>query len=383
MAAKNLLKDRNIGSKKKKNVRSRAKTGLDAVPLNSSFRICNQYFNEEIEKEDILQITKEYIEETFSAEDAKAILGNPEWNFSLYSGRAAAIYWMKQGLEFESEYAHYPEHLKELYSRFIEPGRKILKSRAPHSGEPEARPLTPTELMRRKVEATVLTDLDELVDHWVLNDREDFDVYLAFKKHGLKPAAAPMVRPWVESALEEHKGAYDKEDPDLAEGYAGVPKKELIRRIKVLEKILSDLDKIKASGAAQRKTRKPKVQSADKQVRKLQYLKESSEYKVNSVNPTTVPGAHRVFTFNTRNRIIAEYVSDKPSGLEISGTSIKGFDPEQSRRVKLRKPDDFLGIVLSKTPRQIGIEWNKLTTKTTEVNGRVDKDTIILRVLDK
>jgi len=383
MAAKNLLKDRNFGTKKNKTVQKRVKTGLGAAPLDRGFRICNQYFNEEIEKDDILKLTKGYVRDNYSKEDAKAILANPEWHFSLYSGKAAAIFWMNKGLEFEEPYAHYPQYLKNTFDELLESGREILKSRKPAAESQDGRPLTPTELMRNKVEGTILTDLDQLADDWASGQTIGFDIYLAFKEHDLKPAAVPMVTPWIESALEEFRGAYDKSDQDLAEGYSNIPKKELKRRIGVLEKMLMDLDKIKASGAARRKTQRPKVKSADKQVRNLKYLKESSEYKVQSVDPTSVPGSFRVYTFNTRNRILAEYVADKPSGLEVSGTSIRGFDPEASRRIKLRKPDEFLGVVLSKTPNQINTAWGKLTTSTTQANGRINEDTILLRVLNK
>ena len=50
---------------------------------------------------------------------------------------------------------------------------------------------------------------------------------------------------------------------------------------------------------------------------------------------------------------------------------------------KLRKPEEFLSVVLKKTPTQINKEWSQLTTKSSAANGRVNKETIILRALDK
>jgi hypothetical protein len=40
-------------------------------------------------------------------------------------------------------------------------------------------------------------------------------------------------------------------------------------------------------------------------------------------------------------------------------------------------------MVLTKTPNQIDKEWKTLTTKTSQPNGRLNDDTILLRVLDK
>ena len=70
--------------------------------------------------------------------------------------------------------------------------------------------------------------------------------------------------------------------------------------------MLLDLEKVKASTKATRKTRTPKVKTADKQVAKMQFLKESSEYKLTSVLPTTVPGAMRLYTFNVKNKEFTE-----------------------------------------------------------------------------
>ena len=58
---------------------------------------------------------------------------------------------------------------------------------------------------------------------------------------------------------------------------------------------------------------------------------------------------------------------------------IKNFDKENSRTVKLRKPEIFIPIVISKTQNQINKEWKSLTTKTSSANGRINNETILLR----
>ena len=46
--------------------------------------------------------------------------------------------------------------------------------------------------------------------------------------------------------------------------------------------------------------------------------------------------------------------------------------------------DDFIKAVLTKSANQIRKEWSELTTKTKdEVNGRINKDTILVRVMAK
>ena len=71
-------------------------------------------------------------------------------------------------------------------------------------------------------------------------------------------------------------------------------------------------------------------------------------------------------------------------GFEVKGTTILGLDADLSRSTKLRKPDDFIKAVLTKSANQIRKEWSELTTKTKDkVNGRINKDTILVRVMAK
>lgn len=156
---------------------------------------------------------------------------------------------------------------------------------------------------------------------------------------------------------------------------------ELKRRLDECEKMLADIERIKLSGKAKRTVRKAKPKAADKQVAKMQYKKEDNDFKIVSINPVLIIGAVRLLTFNTKNKRLTELVST--SGFTVSGSTVKGFDPELSRSQSLRKPNEFLPIALKKTPNQIDKEWKNLTTKTYEANGRINKDTVILRVFDK
>jgi hypothetical protein len=81
--------------------------------------------------------------------------------------------------------------------------------------------------------------------------------------------------------------------------------------------------------------------------------------------------------------MLTEYITQSVGGFEISGTSIKNIDSINSRTVKLRKPNEFLALVLTKSVKQIHIAWDTLTTKSSVPNGRLNDDTILLKALDK
>ena len=147
--------------------------------------------------------------------------------------------------------------------------------------------------------------------------------------------------------------------------------------------MLSDLDRLKAAAKATRVTKVRGPKSADKQVAKVQYKKEDNEFKLVSIPPIKIVGQVRLYTFNVKYRVITEYVTQSAAGFEISGSTIKNFDKVNSRCRSLRKPNEFLPELFDRTPKQIDKAWKDLTTKERVPNGRLNSDTILLRVMDK
>ena len=128
------------------------------------------------------------------------------------------------------------------------------------------------------------------------------------------------------------------------------------------------------------------TESERKQVSKMKYLKESSEFKIASINPLLVVGSLRLFTFNVKYKKLTELVSNSTKGFEVSGSTIKNVDYDESREITLRHPTRPGGLmleVLSKTKKQIDAYWNQQSTKTQKTNGRINDNTILLRVMDK
>lgn len=371
--------------KKVRKVRARPKTGLAAAPLDS-FRKLRYYFHYEMDAKEISPIIKGWIKSEFSKEDAKAILANSEYHFSMHAHLAACMFWTSLNLEiddYDASYRRWPDVARTYYEDLLEPGRAILKEKAESASDSTSNvvKLNPHQRLMNKINDTIMTDIELLFEDWAEGEKTSLDLYAQFKKHGLTGSATEPVRKQVELQLAEYRDAYSGGCEDAAEGWSHVTKPELKRRIKALEEMLSDLDKIKSAAKATRKTRIKKPRAADKQVDKLQYLKESNEYKIVSILPIQIIGSMRLYVFNTKTRELSEYLSESVSGFEVKGTTLQNVS-NASRKTRLRKPEDFLGIVQSKTPRQIDNEWQKLTTKTSKPNGRINMDCVLLRSLD-
>ena len=95
-----------------------------------------------------------------------------------------------------------------------------------------------------------------------------------------------------------------------------------------------------------------------------------------------IVGSRRLYTFHVKERMLTEFVTQSANGFEISGTTIKNYDQVNSRSVRLRKPEEMLGVFQTQTAKQIDKYWATLTTVTVKPTGRINKDMILLRVMD-
>jgi hypothetical protein len=367
---------------RKKKVTPRVRQGMAGIPLEN-FEKAKYYIHYELDKKPTTEIVKTWIKKNFSKDDARAILANADYFFHMYSHYATGIVWETNNLELPEKWANLFNRMREFYGELIEPGKKILAEKeAAAQAQGNVVVLTPHQRLQKKVNDTIMYEIDDLEDEWIEGKETDFDIYNRMRFHDLKGAAIEIVRKRLEGWFADYDDAYNKKCEQAVEGYSHLSRKELKRRLKVTESMLADLDKLKATTKAVR-TRVKKPKAADKQVARVKYCKENNDYKLASINPVLIVGAMRLFTFNAKTRVLAEYVSGSSAGFEVSGTSIKKFDVEASRQTRLRKPDDILPDILKKTPKQIDNIFNGLSTKIAVPNGRLNDDTIILRALDK
>ena len=239
------------------------------------------------------------------------------------------------------------------------------------------------ERTRAKVLDTIYAEFDVLVvDQWMDgNYKVDFPAFSLFKNFGLKGNAITIFHSMIESGYLELKEAYDKTCPDCVEAYSHVTKGNKKKMLNVYESIFSDLDKLKDSFKATRKARVRVPKSNDKQVSKLNYMKEDLNSKLTSIDPVLIPGKTKLWIYNTKQGKLTEFFTDNGSGFEVVGSTLKNFDPKLSKVTKLRKPEQILPQILNKTEFQIKKIWKELTTKIYEPTGRINKDCILMRVI--
>jgi len=368
---------------RKKNARAKARTGLAGVPVDKGFNAVKDYFHLQVDRKDCIQQVKTWIKKNFP-EPSKYILANPEYHFSM-THHAATAFWYNNDLykNNDADGNTAKEFLNNLFDKMIpliEKGKVIYEEKQKANNIVS---ISPAVKLMRKINNTIMQELLDLEDKWIDGDDATINIYDRFKYHGLTNTAISHVKPMIEGWLLDYEDAYYKRCDQAVEGYSHLKRSTLNHRIKVCKAMLEDLERIRSATKATRNVKVKRPKSVDKQVARVQYKKEDNDFKIVSINPIQIPTKTRLYAFNTKSKMVIEYVTESVNGFEISGSTIKNITPGLSRTICLRKPLDFLPIVLQKTPKQIDAAWQTLKTKTKVPNGRINKDTILLRVLDK
>ena len=250
--------------------------------------------------------------------------------------------------------------------------------------KPKAVSISPLDRIRERVNKEVITQLEELLDTWSTSrsGAESINISSFLRDNKIPAQGCKTILDWLERYLSEYGGALNKEDQQLVEGYSYMPKPELRKIVKSIEVMIADVRAHAKIKNASRKPRKKKVKDASKQVAKLKYQTHSADYSIDSISPSRIPTAQRLYVFNTKTRSLGVYYANGAAGFEIKGTSLKGFDSSKSFLCTLRKPKETLNTILSSTPKQLDKYCDGLTTKKKAANGRINEQTIILKVIE-
>jgi len=118
-----------------------------------------------------------------------------------------------------------------------------------------------------------------------------------------------------------------------------------------------------------------------KQASKVKYKQLDMDTAVASVSPAMIPGSVYVVLYNAKNRKVSLYAASG-DGLGIKGTKITGYDEDKSFSKILRKPKQTLPTLrdATSTKRVDMIMGDYIKGKRHKVNGRMNKDTLLIKV---
>lgn len=170
-------------------------------------------------------------------------------------------------------------------------------------------------------------------------------------------------------------------DEQVTEGYRHLGKRDLKAFREFLQSLIDDADRYADFKKANRKVRVKKAKPAGDQVSKMKYLKDFAELGLKSISAPAIIGAQQLWVYNTKNKKLGVYHATGSSGFSVKGTSLQGYDPALSVQRTLRRPAEVIKRVLEGGKIVLRKVLTDLTTTETQLNGRFNEDTILLRVV--
>ena len=224
----------------------------------------------------------------------------------------------------------------------------------------------------------VAGEMDGAIDTFILEDKT-FDPKDILKSMSVAGPVAKLITPMYDKTIAEIEEAIEGKDEQLNEGYSHI-KKTKLKKLLGLYKSIGEACGLQVQVAkASRAPRKRKEKPAGVIVAKMKFLKESTEYGIKSIVAATIVNAQELWVFNTKYRKLQVYRANDAKGLSVKGTSIIGYDPQNSGSKMLRKPE-LVKTYVGMTKRPLSTAYKALTTKEQAVNGRVNEECILLKV---
>ena len=166
-----------------------------------------------------------------------------------------------------------------------------------------------------------------------------------------------------------------------SEGYETYSKSQMKQHIAWWQRVYKDCETWEANKKKQRKPRKWKPPSKEKMAAKVKYKPEFPELKLVSEQPINLIGCSAVIVYNTKNRKLGIYeATHKHHGLALKGTTLLNYDTDGALQKTVRKPQEVMEKLNKGGLQAIKNTFNALSTTETKLNGRLNKETVLIRI---
>lgn len=220
-------------------------------------------------------------------------------------------------------------------------------------------------------------DIDNYFDTFIVKGKvEEFDIIEYLKKINLSPL---HLRKIYNIYLGQKNDIISiTEDKDLKEGYSFLSPSRISKIIKFYDTNLEKIDSYIKSNSSRRSSvvKKPSIK---KMVLNVKYAKDNKELGITSLSPDKILGNTIIFLYNVKTRKLTYLKANDVSGFGIKGTTIQNYNEKNSFCKAVRYSVDLKLFVTSNKTTVLDM-FNKLTTKSSIGNGRINSDTLILSV---
>ena len=222
-------------------------------------------------------------------------------------------------------------------------------------------------------------ELEGFVDEFCTADK-DFNLYTHLKGNQIPAPYTTFVKTWAVKKLDQWNEVAESKDSQIVEGYSNFPKRKITKIVKLFESFVEDCNKYGQFKKANRKVRATREKPAVAQIKSLKYKLKDDELGLTSAKAFDLVGAEQVWLFNTKTRKLSVYTSESTKGMTVKGTTLQNWSPEKSKQKTLRKPEEQIKDLLTLGKVKLRTFLDTIKSKEQAVNGRINIDTIILKI---
>ena len=220
----------------------------------------------------------------------------------------------------------------------------------------------------------IIGDIEVLIDQGT-----PFSLYDWLKKNEIPAMYANKIGDYYGPIWAELTHA--QTDPVVAEGYKHLTAKQLRDKVAFYNQLVADAERYGDNTKKARAPRKKKAPSAEKLLKFFTYQKESNEYKLQSIDPSTIIGSQELWTFDTKYNKLSVFRARGPAGLTIKRTAIDGYDVDSSLTKRIgRNTEQTLKKVLSGGKVVLRKLMDEITAGPTSFTDRINNTSILLKV---
>lgn len=277
--------------------------------------------------------------------------------------------------------------LDERENRYIADGIAKLISSAPQEAQEAAAPAAPKPNIQDHLRQKMLEaggEIEAMFDAVVAqggraeSNQRPMNILREFN---VSPQMVGEIGAHWQAVAAELADANKGRDPDLVEGYRGYSRIQLRNMVKFAEQVSADCASYVQIKKVERKPRKKKPVSPEKLTARFRYLREDPSLGLKSVPVTQLVNAQEAWLYDVKRRKLIHVVPESLVGsFSVKGSSFIGFDPTQSVRKTLRKPQEQLKALLSAGAPAARKIFKDIRSAETKFNGRGNADMLILKV---
>jgi hypothetical protein len=218
----------------------------------------------------------------------------------------------------------------------------------------------------------IIGDVEELLDK---NDK--LNMYEWLQKNEIPAMHANKIADFYQPLMEEYLAVLEGNK----EGYERYTKKQMQEKHQTISNLLNDCRRFAGNVKKARAPRKKKAPTMEKLLKNFTYLKAYNEYKLQSIDPSTIIGAQELWTFDIKYNKLTVFRARGPAGLSIKRTAIDGYDVDStiSKRIG-RKTEETLKKVLSGGKIILRKLMDEITSDPITLSDRINSNIVLIKV---